>query len=249
MTAPSSVKRKTNAKAPRESTRALARALLGRGLGFRDCPGETIDAMTQAGQFRVLAKGESLARRGAPYGMLCLVVEGSLEASVVRSDGHRHLISFLQPGDLAGIIGLLDGMGHVHDLTAQTANTTVLQFPSDVVMELRRNDPSLVRAFELQLASRNRLLYERLAADPSVPLETRLIRLLHTLVRLYGLTREDGVLLDMKIAQADLADWLGVSRQRINFVIQQMQATGLIRLRYSRITVADPAELARRAQV
>ena len=204
--------------------------------------------MIQAGQFRVLAKGESLARRGAPYSMLCLVVEGSLEASVVRSDGHRHLMSFLQPGDMAGIIGLLDGMGHVHDLNAQTTNTTVLQFPGDVVMELRRKDASLVRAFELQLASRNRLLYERLAADPSVPLETRLIRLLHTLVRLYGLPREDGVLLDMKISQADLADWLGVSRQRINFVIQQLQTTGLIRLRYSRITVADSAELARRAQ-
>ena len=249
MAAPSSVKPKTNANAPRESPRALARALLGRALGFRDCPAETLDAMTQAGQFRVLAKGESLARRGAPYSTLCLVVEGSLEASVVRSDGRRHLTSFLQPGDLAGIIGLLDGMGHVHDLNAQTANTTVLQFPGEAIMELRRSDPSLVRAFELQLASRSRLLYERLAADPSVPLETRLIRLLHSLVRLYGLRRDDGVLLDMKISQADLADWLGVSRQRINFVIKQLEATGLIRLRYARISVADPADLAQRAEI
>ena len=49
-------------------------------------------------------------------------------------------------------------------------------------------------------------------------------------------------------SQADLADWLGASRQRINFVIQQLERDGLIGLRYSTITIVDPAGLALRAK-
>ena len=85
--------------------------------------------------------------------------------------------------------------------------------------------------------------------DPSLPLDTRLARLLHTLSSLYGLQRPEGILLDMKISQSDLADWLGVSRQRINFVIQQLQADGLIHLRYSTVTIVDAAGLVVRARL
>jgi CRP/FNR family cyclic AMP-dependent transcriptional regulator len=55
-------------------------------------------------------------------------------------------------------------------------------------------------------------------------------------------------LLDIKISQSDLADWLGVTRQRINAATQKLQQDDLIRLSYSRITIVDPqrmAELAR----
>jgi CRP-like cAMP-binding protein len=100
------------------------------------------------------------------------------------------------------------------------------------------------RAFEQQLAFRSRMLYERLASDPSMPLEMRLARLLQTLSAMYGVPDADGVLLRMKISQSDLGDWLGVSRQRANAAVQQLRGEGLIQLRYSTITIVDPAKLA-----
>ena len=191
-------------------------------------------------------KGELLTGRGSRFDNLCIVVQGSLETSLIRHDGHRHLISFLQAGDTAGMIGLIDGLGHVNDLLAREARTTVLLVPGDQVRQLRAQDPALGRAFELQLAFRSRLLYERLAADPSVPLESRIASLLTTLAALYGVKRADGVLVSMKISQADLADWLGVSRQSINLSMQQLRAEKLIQAQYSTITITDPQRLAAR---
>lgn len=243
----SSVKTKT--QDARDAQRAVARTLLGQALGFRDCRAETLDALVDAGRYRILSKGEVLAQRGAPFDMLCLIVEGSIEASLLRHDGHRHLVSFLQPGDVAGMISMLDGMGHVNDLCARSKDTTVLLIPGEAIRRLRELDPALTRAFERQLAFRSRMLYERLASDPSMPLELRLARLLQTLSMMYGLKRPEGLLLQMKIAQSDLGDWLGVSRQRANFAVQQLRKDGLIELRYSAITITDPARLAERARL
>ena len=144
------------------------------------------------------------------------------------------------------MIGMIDGLGHVNDLRGREARTTVLLVPGALVQQLRTQDPALGQAFELQLAFRSRLLYERLAADPSVPLESRLASLLTTLAALYGVKRPDGVLVSMKISQSDLADWLGVSRQSINLAMQQLRTEKLIQAQYSTITITDPARLAAR---
>ncbi len=225
----------------------MARALLNRSLGMRDCRTDTLDMLVAAAHTRTLGKGELFLSQGDPFNMLCMVIEGSLEVSLSRLDGHRHLISFLQPGDLVGLMCLIDGQGHVNDLRARHS-TTLLLVPGDDIRRLRQHDPALGHAFERQLVFRSRLLYERLAADPSMPLEARLARLLHLLIGLYGRASEGVVMLDMKVSQTDLADWLGVSRQRINFVIQELERAGLIRLSYSRITITDRAGLEARSK-
>ncbi len=225
----------------------MARDLLNRSLGMRDCRPETLDALVAAGHTRTLGKGELFLSQGDRFDWLGLVIEGSLEVSLSRHDGHRHLISFLQPGDLVGLMCLIDGQGHVNDLRARHS-TTLLLVHGDDVRRLRLQDPALSFAFERQLVFRSRLLYERLAADPSMPLESRLARLLHLLIGLYGRAEAGVVKLDMKVSQTDLADWLGVSRQRVNFVIQALERDGLIKLSYSRITISDPAGLEARSK-
>ncbi|WP_422823994.1 helix-turn-helix domain-containing protein [Variovorax robiniae] len=44
-----------------------------------------------------------------------------------------------------------------------------------------------------------------------------------------------------------MGDFLGVSRQRANFAVQQLRREGLLELQYSQICIVDPARLARRA--
>lgn len=240
---------KSTTKNPTSVAKATARILLGNALGFRDCETSTLDALVDSGTLRILGKGEELTRHGAPFKSLCLIVRGSLETSLMRRDGHRHLVGFLQTGDVAGVIGLTDGLGHVHDLRGRDSATTVLLIPSSVIPALRELDRNLGRAFELQLAFRSRLMYERLSSDPSLPLEARLARLILTLSGLYGAEVPDGIRLNLKISQVDLADWLGVSRQRINFAVQLLKTDGFINLSYSTITVIDKPGLTSLASV
>ena len=198
---------KSTTKNPASVAKATARVLLGNALGFRDCKASTLDAMVDSGSVRIVGKGEELARHGAPFKSMCLIIRGSLETSLLRPDGHRQLVGFLQPGDVVGIIGLLDGLGHVHDLRGREPETSVLLIPIGAIAPLREQDPKLGLAFELQLAFRSRLLYERLSADSSMSLESRLARLILTMMGLYGTHGEEGMRLALKVSQVDLADW------------------------------------------
>ncbi len=226
---------KTSAANPKE----FAREILVETLGFRECLPQTLDDLVAAGSLLRLGKGEALAQRGHSFDALALVVQGALESRILNPDGRRHLISFMQPGDVVGIISMLDGLGHINDLVARSANTLVLRIPGPAVRALRETDPKLGRAFEMQLAFRSRLLHERLAADSGMPIEARVARLLIALSSLYGEERPDGLALKIKISQEDLGDWLGVSRQGINTVLKVLTAKGLLQVSYSRLTIVN----------
>ena len=229
-------------KLPQKSElRTLGRALLGRAPGFRDCQAATLDTLIAAGEIRSLRNGELLVQRGKHLDAMCMVLDGSMESSITRLDGHRQLLSYLKAGDLVGIIGIIglfDGLGHVADLRARRP-ATVMLIPGSVMRSLRDVHPEVIRACEYQIAFRSRLLYDRLAADASLPVEVRLGHLLITFTSLYGLPRGTETLLDMKLSQADLADSMGVSRQRVNLAIKALQDLGLIRVRYSTVTIVD----------
>ena len=225
---------------PAQSTgKSLALTLLGKTLGFRDCRPETLAALVEGGRLQTFGKGEAIVRRGEAFETLFLIVRGSVETSINPREGHRHLISFLQPGDVAGIIGILDGLGHVNDMYARERGTELLLMPGALVREQRARDPRLVHAFELQLAFRSRLLYERLDTHPGVELEVRLARMVLVFSRLYGVPCEDGTVLALKMSQADLGDLLGVPRQRINTALKILKDQGFIQIKYSTLTVTD----------
>ena len=229
----------------------MGRALLGRAPGFRDCQAATLDNLIAAGEIRSLNNGELLVQRGKRLDAMCLVLDGSMESSITRKDGHRQLLSYLKAGDLVGIIGIIglfDALGHVADLRARSS-ATVMLIPGSVMRTQRDSHAEVIRACEYQIAFRSRLLYDRLAADASLPVEVRLAHLLITFTGLYGLPRGSEMLLDMKLSQADLADSMGVSRQRVNLAIKALQDLGLIRVRYSAVTIIDCAALAIFAKV
>ncbi len=217
----------------------LGLSLFRNTLGFRDCAPATLDALVSAGRLRSYGKGETVVRRGEPFDFLCLVVRGSIETSLNARDGHRHLISFLQPGAVAGMISLLDGLGHVNDMIARERETLVLLIAGDVVRALRASDPRLVRAFEMHLAFRSRLMYERLDTHPGIDLPTRMARMVVLLARLHGVSGAAGITLALKMSQADFADLLGVTRQRVNYALKQLRESGLIQVKSSSITVSD----------
>ncbi|MEI8156003.1 MAG: Crp/Fnr family transcriptional regulator [Burkholderiales bacterium] len=226
-----------------KTAKDLALSLIGKTLGFRDCHASTLNALVLGGHIRHYGKGEAVVRRGEAFDALCLIIQGSLETSINHPDGHRQLISFLQPGDVAGMISVLDGLGHVNDLFARERGTAALLIPGELVRSLRAQDRTLAHAFELQLAFRSRLMYERLATHPGTELDMRLARMIVVLSRVYGVEVPKGILLAVKMSQADLGDLLGVTRQHINYALSQLKELGLIEMKYSTITVLSLDQL------
>lgn len=223
--------------------------MLERALGFDACAGATLDALIAAGHVHRMVKGEALVRRGDPFDHLGILVAGSLESRVLVETGVRHLLHFLQPGDLFGITTCCDGGPHVVDLIARGDDVVTLLVPGATVRALSAGDPGLPQALARQLAFRGRELYERLVSDSSMELTTRLARLIVGFTRQYGIDRPGGRELAFKASQADFADILGATRQSVNAAFHRFREEGLIATRYSTITVIDFERLCAYADV
>jgi len=231
------------------SGKLIALTLLKRALGFRDCELEALEHLAAVGQVRALGKSEFLVRRGDPFDALCLVVEGALEVSALHQDGRRQLLVYLNPGDMAGIMGVWDGLAHPSDISAREQSSRVLVVPGHEFRRLRDRFPSLSRALELQAAYRSRLLHERMLGDASKSLEVRLARMLYLLASISGQMDASGRQTSVKMSQADIGDFLGVSRQRANAAVHQLRQEGFILQRYAVINIPDLERLKKFADI
>ncbi len=242
-----SVKSTTNRPPAAPDLLAQARALLGRAVGFGDCEPQALDDLVASGQLRVLGRGEYAVRRGDPSTAAWFLVQGLLEASLVRSDGQRQLLGLLLPGDLFSLMAVVDDGGAEYDVSAREPCVALL-LPLASLRALRDRHPCLARACEAQFVHRARVMQRRLTVDPGISLDTRTAGMLKLLGGIYGTPTAHGVEFNVKLTQSDLADWMGLSRQRMNFALKQLEAEGLIRLQYLSITIVDPSRLAARAE-
>jgi len=226
----------------------LARRLLGRNRAFRDCPSPVLDELVSAGQLWRHEKGEVLVRHGHRVGYLGLVVSGLLQTNRLYKSGTRQLTGMMAPGELFNLIEVADPELQFGEMVAKSASV-VLRMPVHEVQRLQLRESRLAIALQRGLAARLSLVFERSAASTALPLDARVAAILHILVQLYGLPRENGVLLDIKLSQEELADLVGVSRQRLNFALKQLEGVGIIQLGYASLMISDPVRLAAMAEV
>ena len=220
------------------SDQVQARECIARALGFRDCATELTSELAALGRAKRLRRGEYLGRKGDTPVRVWLVLEGLLESASLRRDGRRHLLGLLLPGDFTGLISVVDSGMLSSDISSR-GDSVVFGWTLQELHELRAKHPSLVLAFEKQIAYRYRLAMERLSTDSGVPLESRVAAMLDILADQHGRLSAEHIILDVKLSQADLADWIGMSRQRVNFALRQLENSGLISLQYTALKILD----------
>lgn len=222
--------------------RGLARSLLKRASNFAHCADSTIETMVSEGVLEQVPRGEWVCRSNEPFDKLCLILEGVLESSVTLDGQHRHLVAYLPVGDLLGTVCCVDRKPMPHDVRVHT-NAILLQMPLPLIMRLRGVDVGVIRAFEAHLASRARMFYERLTDALVLPAETRVARMLLELAGQFGVLRSGRTTIVLRVPQTDLADLLGISRQRINQTLNQFERQSVLTLRRSTIDSIDLARL------
>lgn len=226
----------------RPSHRSLASAVLKRTAWFSTCKPETLETLLAEGQVRLLKRGEIMTRRGEPVEHLCLIVDGVLEVSATTSTGKRHVVRYLEPGQLMNLIPVLDEQGAIHDAVAH-ADTVVLLLSKALVRQTLASEPELALALMRLLCLRSRLTYLNLAESSLSTLRARCARTLLHLVDPYGMPRTDGVAISLKLSQDEFADMVGRSRPIVNRELKQLEREGMIRITYSHLLILDVAGL------
>lgn len=141
---------------------------------------------------------------------------------------------------------MLDGLPRTHDGIAH-GSTEVLVVSPRQFETLVTAHPVLLRAFIAQQCRRERMLFTMIDDITTQPLEVRFARHLRKLVAQYGVSTRidgsDGVLINLHLPQDELAQLLGVSRQRVNQTLKAWERDGTLRQSYGRIVIINAAQL------
>ena len=199
---------------------------------------DVLGALIQAGHLQTYPDGTLIYAAGDPCTDIHVILSGVLEWQWSSPDGGRAVEDFIPPGEVANFIAVLTGETSVHHQRARGL-TRLFHIPAQALNHQFERDPTLTASLLRLIAGRARGLHDRLGRHSLMPFRARLAYQLLALARRYGVPEGDGVTLDLRLSQEDLAALLMASRQYLNREFRWFLDRQLVRVHYSRITLLD----------
>jgi CRP/FNR family cyclic AMP-dependent transcriptional regulator len=186
--------------------------------------------------------GAILSARGTPAEDWCGVALGAVRVSSVSLAGKQVTLTYVEPGTWFGDIALFDGMPRTHDGHAH-GETTLLVVRRVDFKDLLSNHVELYDALLRLNCRRLRLLFDTVEDLNTLPLSARLAKQILLLARSYGVEHEGEIRVGLQLAQEDIAQLLGASRQRVNQELKGFEREGALRIEPTRLVVLSKAKL------
>ena len=191
---------------------------------------------------RRIGDGAVLSARGAPADEWCGVAKGAVRVSSVSLSGKQITLTYVEPGTWFGDIALFDGLPRTHDAHAH-GETTLLVVRKADFKDLLAQHIELYDALLRLNCRRLRLLFDTVEDLNTLPLASRLAKQILLLARSYGIAQGEEIRIGLQLAQEDLAQVLGASRQRVNQELKGFERDGAVRIEPTRLVVLSRDKL------
>ncbi len=185
--------------------------------------------------------GELITARGEPPEQWIACAKGAVRVSSTSISGKQITLTYVEPGIWFGDVAIFDGDRRTHDAYAH-GSTSVLCVAKADFKKILALHVELYEALLRLHARRIRQLYGLVEDLNTLPLRARLAKQLLHLVRSYGVpSLSDGseVRIGLHLAQEELAQLLGASRQRVNQELKSMEREETIRIEPGGLVICD----------
>jgi CRP/FNR family transcriptional regulator, global nitrogen regulator len=221
--------------------------------GFLEIPGagtgsegrEFLGLLHESGAATVerrYARGEILFGEGDPGDALYVLTEGAIKLSRGYSGGKEATLMLLGPWDIFGDLAFgrrVYQHGYAEAMTA----CRVSKVPKVFVERALKTRPEMalmvIDLLRLELA-RHREMAACLFPHKA---ETKLARLLPLLARRFGEREDVGVVIRLRLTQAELARMISSTRESVNHALASLRRQGVLALIAGRMVILDPAGL------
>jgi len=176
--------------------------------------------------------GELICARGDSAEAWSAVARGAVRVSSTSITGKQVTFTYVEPGIWFGDVSIFDGDRRTHDAFAH-GDTTLLSVSRADLKKIMAQHLELYDALLKLQARRIRQLFGLVEDLNTLPLRARLAKQLTHLVRSYGvpsLSEANEVRIGLQLAQEELAQLLGASRQRVNQELKAMEREEVIRI-------------------
>lgn len=190
---------------------------------------------------RRFKRREILCHEGDPGDCLHLVTSGLLIIRVATPLGYTATLTIIGPGDSFGELALVSPDARRTATVEAVEPAETLTLSRSQLAALRKTHPEIDRVITNTLAAQVRRLSAMVLEALYLPVETRVVRRLANLARVYGGTNPTA---EIRLTQDDLASMAGTTRVTANKVLRDLEQRKIVALRRGRIIVVDRHALA-----
>lgn len=208
---------------------------------FAGLSGQELEALADSLEKRTFGKGMIIFHKGSPGQTLYIIESGKVRIFIISESGQEISVNIYGPGDAFGELALLDGLPRSAGAVAMEQTVTFTLHRDDFLRHLEAH-PRMARSIIEVLSTR--LRYTTTYAESLAFLDVygRVAAKLLELAERYGVQKE-GIEIELRLTQAELASWVGTTRESVNKVLGTFREQGLIELEGRKITILDRERL------
>jgi CRP-like cAMP-binding protein len=218
---------------------ARIRATIARCPLFAALPINAIEDLTARVVIRKVNAGSAVVAQDEPGDAMFLIMVGRIKVVIFGESGREVTLSLLRAGDSFGEMSLFDQAPRsAHCLALEAAVLLVLS-REDLMKHVQAHPRTAVNMLG-EMARRLRRADETIAQLALCDVNERLIHRLVGLAREEGASKPDGLVINKRPTQQELANMVGSCRETISRAFNQLARDGLIIPR-GRALVITPA--------
>lgn len=206
---------------------------------FREFPPVVVERLGSYMTRRKVPQGATIFAKGDPGTALMAVLSGSVRISVSAGDGHEAVLNTIKPGQVFGEVALLDGRARTADAVAITDCELMVIDRRDFIPLLHREPDVVLKLIEI-LCARIRRTSAQVEDVMYLSIPARLAK---ALLELSGGVEASAARDKVRIAQRELGNVVGLSRESTNKQLRAWEQRKWVHLERGSIAVLDAEAL------
>lgn len=212
---------------------------------FADLADEDIRALMAIARKRTFRSGEIIFHRDDPGQVLYVIKEGKVKIYLISPDGQEISIVVYGKGECFGEFAILDDLPRSANAVALEKVECYTLQRSDFHNAIMKNPKIAIQILEVltkRLRTTNNMVEDLIFLDVYGRVAKKLLELAET----HGTQVDDGVRIDVRLTQQDLASMVGASRESVNKVMGYFTDKKFISTDKHKITLHRTSDLKRR---
>jgi CRP/FNR family cyclic AMP-dependent transcriptional regulator len=212
---------------------------------FADLADEEIRALITVARRRVYRSGEVIFHREDPGQVLYVVKEGKVKICLTSPEGQEITLAIFGKDECFGELTILDGLPRSADAVALEKVECYTLQRSDFHKAIIENPKIAIQVLEgisKRLRTTDQMVEDLIFLDVYGRVAKKLLELADT----HGTRVADGIRIDVRLTQQELASMVGASRESVNKVMGYFTDKNFISTDKHRITLHRITDLKRR---
>jgi CRP/FNR family transcriptional regulator, cyclic AMP receptor protein len=212
---------------------------------FAGLEDEDIRELMSVAKRRTFRSGEVIFHREDPGQVLYVIKEGKVKISLISPDGQEISLVVFGKGECFGEFAILDGLPRSADAIAMEKVECYTLQRSDFHKAIMKNPKIAIQVMEVlskRLRSTDQMVEDLIFLDVYGRVAKKLLELADT----HGTKVENGIRIDVRLTQQELASMVGSSRESVNKVMGYFTDKNFISTDKHKITLHRIADLKRR---